>query len=282
MAYPAAKLGPASLSTVNSIHHINNVLAIILQSENQVAMSKLEISLEYSSLRLPGHCPLGVWVIPSPENIHYWCGTLFVHRGYYAGGIYKFTIEFSQNYPFDHETPKVNFQTDCFHPLIDQSNHGAFDLSLKFPKWIPHENFICNLLYYLKSCFKRSGLESIIACGNDSTAYNKPAFRLYRDQTDVFAKLAAQSSTLSSSSSTLYEQHSSIEQSTPPASNPASSTLQTKSNGADQPNLNPNDKLEGSNSTIGPNSNQPKHLIQFTPLDDEQFKQLRQKIFVEF
>lgn len=225
-------------------------------------MSKLEISLEYASLRLPGHCPLGVWVIPSPDDIHHWCGTLFVHRGYYAGGIYKFTIDFSSNYPFDGQTPQVRFQTDCFHPLIDQANQGLFNLAIKFPTWKPHETFICNLLYYLKSCFKRTGLESIIASGDESIAFNKHAFRLYRDQTDVFATLAAQSSTLSSSPTSLYDQPSSSMQ----------KTLSTSS----QTDL----QALGAKDNGDPNKLQ--HLIQFDPLDDDQFKKLRQKIFLEF
>ncbi|POW08842.1 hypothetical protein PSHT_09407 [Puccinia striiformis] len=242
-------------------------------------MSKLEISLEYASLRLPGHCPLGVWVIPSPDDIHRtssrssisppplmvgqlwtdsivlftspqpgshsiksqtttrkdWCGTLFIHRGYYAGGIYKFTINFSRNYPFDQQTPK--------------------SISRRI-------NFICNLLYYLKSCFKRPGLESIIASGDDSIAYNKHAFRLYRDQTDVFATLAAQSSTLSSSPTSLYDQ-------------PSSSSQNEDSN----KRIGQKD-ANGDSRSSSPSKS--KHLIKFNPLNDDQFKQLRQKIFLEF
>lgn len=238
-------------------------------------MSKLEISLEYASLRLPGHCPSGVWVIPCPDDLHHWCGTLFIHKGYYAGGIFKFTIEFSDNYPFDNETPKINFQTDCFHPLIDQANNGSFNLSLKFPKWIPHENFVSKLLYYLKSCFKRPGLESIVASGDDSVAFNKHAFRLYRDQTDVFATLVAQSSTLSSSATSLYERPSTPRQEAFPTS---TSTSQNQTAGGAQKK---HDLIDDPHplSTI---LNKRKHLIQFHPLDDNQFKQLKQKIFLQF
>ncbi|KAI9619091.1 hypothetical protein KEM48_006370 [Puccinia striiformis f. sp. tritici PST-130] len=153
-------------------------------------------------------------------------------------------------------------KTDCFHPLIDQSNQGSFNLSLKFPNWLPHENFICNLLYYLKSCFKRPGLESIIASGDDSIAYNKHAFRLYRDQTDVFATLAAQSSTLSSSPTSLYDQ-------------PSSSSQNEDSN----KRIGQKD-ANGDSRSSSPSKS--KHLIKFNPLNDDQFKQLRQKIFLEF
>ncbi|POW13650.1 hypothetical protein PSTT_03588 [Puccinia striiformis] len=179
---------------------------------------KLEISLEYASLRLPGHCPLGVWVIPSPDDIHRSSSCSSIFPLLMVGQLWTDSIVlFTSPQPGSHSIKykrrrEKTGATDCFHPLIDQSNQGSFNLSLKFPTWLPHENFICNLLYYLKSCFKRPGLESIIASGDDSIAYNKHAFRLYRDQTDVFATLAAQSSTLSSSPTSLYDQPSSSSQ----------------------------------------------------------------------
>ncbi|KAI9610541.1 hypothetical protein H4Q26_006684 [Puccinia striiformis f. sp. tritici PST-130] len=220
-------------------------------------MSKLEISLEYASLRLPGHCPLGVWVIPSPDDIHHWCGTLFIHRGYYAGGIYKFTITSHETIHLINKRPN-QFQTDCFHPLIDQSNQGSFNLSLKFPNWLPHENFICNLLYYLKSCFKRPGLESIIASGDDSIAYNKHAFRSDRRVCNTRRPII----TLSSSPTSLYDQ-------------PSSSSQNEDSN----KRIGQKD-ANGDSRSSSPSKS--KHLIKFNPLNDDQFKQLRQKIFLEF
>ncbi|MBW0509071.1 hypothetical protein O181_048786 [Austropuccinia psidii MF-1] len=230
-----------------------------------MTQSKSEILLEFNSLRLPGHCPLGMWLIPSSNDIHKWSGTLFLHRGYYSNGIFKFLVKFSKGYPYDRKVPKILFLTECFHPLIEQSvkkdqNNKTinqqnpdnidedeegfrFDSSQRFKSWEPHQDFIVHLLHYLKSCFKRSGLESIISNYNEAIAFNKHAFRLYRDQTHVFATLAAQSANLSSSPSTLYQPSQQQEES---ASNQSSSC---------------------------------KNLIQFSPLTDQQWTKLRSRIF---
>ncbi|KAG0145533.1 hypothetical protein CROQUDRAFT_93652 [Cronartium quercuum f. sp. fusiforme G11] len=160
-------------------------------------MSNLEITLEFASLRSPGHCPIGVWVIPSPTNVYLWEGVLFIHRGYYAGAIYRFIIDIPITYP--NESPKIRFKTDCFHPLVDP-NTGRFDIRSRFSNWRPHIDFIFHLLHFLKGSFKRAGLERL---KNEDEVQNKEAFRLYRDQTQVFANLASQSAILSASSPSL-------------------------------------------------------------------------------
>ena len=38
-------------------------------------------SLEYASLRHTGHCPLGMYVAPSPDNLMVWDAVFFVHQG---------------------------------------------------------------------------------------------------------------------------------------------------------------------------------------------------------
>jgi hypothetical protein len=44
-------------------------------------VTRTAISLEYASLRHSGHCPLGLYVVPSVENLLVWDGVLFVHQG---------------------------------------------------------------------------------------------------------------------------------------------------------------------------------------------------------
>ena len=39
------------------------------------------ISQEYASLRYPGHCPLGMYLIPDKNNMFVWDGVFFVHQG---------------------------------------------------------------------------------------------------------------------------------------------------------------------------------------------------------
>lgn len=51
--------------------------------------------------------------------------------GYYAGAILRFRVTFASDYPDN--IPAVQFVTDIFHPLIDQS--GVFNLSAHFRPW---------------------------------------------------------------------------------------------------------------------------------------------------
>jgi hypothetical protein len=39
------------------------------------------VSLEYAALRHRGHCPLGMYVTPSIEDLLVWDAVFFVHRG---------------------------------------------------------------------------------------------------------------------------------------------------------------------------------------------------------
>jgi hypothetical protein len=41
------------------------------------------VSLDYTALLHGGHCPLGIYVIPSSGNLLVWDAVLFVHQGQY-------------------------------------------------------------------------------------------------------------------------------------------------------------------------------------------------------
>jgi hypothetical protein len=50
---------------------------------NVAASTRVNVGLEYASLRYHRHCPLGMYVVPSVESILVWDGVLFVHQGGY-------------------------------------------------------------------------------------------------------------------------------------------------------------------------------------------------------
>ena len=43
--------------------------------------TRTAVSLEYASLRHAQHCPLGMYVVPSAENLLVWDAALFIHQG---------------------------------------------------------------------------------------------------------------------------------------------------------------------------------------------------------
>jgi hypothetical protein len=112
-------------------------------------LSRTSASLEYASLRHTGHCPLGMYIIPSATNLLVWDAVFFVHQGelkptfsiltkfvrfasgYSTDSILKFRLTFPGNYP--ESPPNVTFLTDVFHPLI--SSTGVFNLSPRFRPW---------------------------------------------------------------------------------------------------------------------------------------------------
>jgi len=48
---------------------------------NPTLLTYTTISQEYASLRYPGHCPLGMYLIPDKDNMFVWDGVFFVHQG---------------------------------------------------------------------------------------------------------------------------------------------------------------------------------------------------------
>jgi ubiquitin-protein ligase len=61
------------------------------------------------------------------------CSAIFMLYiiGHYAGGVFKFNVIFSEQYP--QEPPTVNFITPIFHPLIRAD--GLLNVEAGFPKW---------------------------------------------------------------------------------------------------------------------------------------------------
>ncbi|KAK4702888.1 hypothetical protein P7C70_g3332, partial [Phenoliferia sp. Uapishka_3] len=159
--------------------------------------ARQEVMLEMSALGNPSHCPLGMYVIPSPDDVFKWSGILFVHKGYYASGAFSFTVTIPTSYPSS--PPVVHFQPSTFHPLIDPTD-GRFALTSRFPNWRPRVDFLFHVLHFLKASFKRASLDEL----REASCLNKEAYRLYRDQTPLFTKLAAQSAKLSITDASLF------------------------------------------------------------------------------
>ncbi|KAI0650297.1 UBC-like protein [Trametes meyenii] len=171
------------------------------------ALTRTAVSLEYASLRHTGHCPLGMYVTPSPDNLMVWDAVFFtglVHTscppGYYTDSILKFRLTFPPDYP--DRPPVVQFLTDIFHPLISQQD-GTFNLAPRFRPWRPKEHHVFDVLHWVKAAFKKHALDEI----KEGDCFNKEAYRIlrYHDTTSSFAALATQSSMLSQSASALFD-----------------------------------------------------------------------------
>ncbi|KAI8378037.1 ubiquitin-conjugating enzyme/RWD-like protein [Radiomyces spectabilis] len=135
--------------------------------------------------------------MPSSDNLSVWYGVLFVHKGYYKSGVFKFRMVVPEVYPA--LPPTVTFLTDIFHPLVDVS--GNLSLVQRFPTWRPYQDYLLHVLHYVKNMFKRPVLDSLL----DKHCHNKEAYRLYRNDPVIFSKLAQQCAQLSITESFLFD-----------------------------------------------------------------------------
>lgn len=129
------------------------------------------------------------------------CLSTTFFSGYYAGGVFRFTLVFPPNYPGS--APQVYFPPTLLHPLVDvssrfpllfnqthrkwalipecfyalsfvQPNSGRLLLASRFPSgWRPREHFVSHLLFFIKNCFKRAVLDSL----RESLVVNAEVFR---------------------------------------------------------------------------------------------------------
>lgn len=100
-----------------------------------------------------------------------WTGVLFIHRGYYAGAVLRFTLSIPHNYP--NAPPVVTVQSPIQHPLVDQRT-SRVKLDGRFPRWRPRTDFIYHVLHYIKAMFKRSALDSL----TESSCANMDVYRM--------------------------------------------------------------------------------------------------------
>ncbi|KAG8771482.1 hypothetical protein FRC12_003590 [Ceratobasidium sp. 428] len=160
-------------------------------------LTHAKLAVEYASLQNRSHCPQGIYVVPSERSMRLWDGILFVHQGYYASAIFRFKMTFPSDYPA--RAPVVQFTTDAFHPLVSTKD-GTFSLTPRIPNWSSYDHNVFHVLHWIKASFKKQALDELI----EPACLNKEAFRMYQDSTASFASLAAQSASLSQSSSALY------------------------------------------------------------------------------
>lgn len=117
----------------------------------QRTLKDYQIMLEFRHLKQ--HSPAGIYLLPSFENLRKWSGILFIRKGLYKGGIFRFHLELPRSYPADGACPRVHFQTPVYHPHVDKHT-GKVDVLSHFQgQWIAGEHYIVVVLSVLKSMF---------------------------------------------------------------------------------------------------------------------------------
>lgn len=74
-------LVPSTLGTARSTMTVTAAGSGDAVNGDPTLITYTTISQEYASLRYPGHCPLGMYLIPDKNSTFVWDGVFFVHQG---------------------------------------------------------------------------------------------------------------------------------------------------------------------------------------------------------
>lgn len=69
----------------------------------------------------------GISAFPEEDNLFNWKGTISGSKDtVFEGTEYKLSLSFPNDYPF--KSPKVKFETSCFHPNVDVFGNICLDI----------------------------------------------------------------------------------------------------------------------------------------------------------
>ncbi|XP_045472082.1 protein crossbronx homolog [Harmonia axyridis] len=120
----------------------------------------------------------GVYVIPSRDNFLVWFGIIFIRKGPYEEGVFRFDLILDQEFPDTPKLPVVRFQSKMFHPAVNIATN-ELNLSTAFTKWVKTDNHIWQVLKYVQWIFHNVE-------GSLPHAVNEEAATLFKDNKEEF------------------------------------------------------------------------------------------------
>lgn len=151
---------------------------LILQEEREQALRDYKVTIEYKHLKQ--HAPGGVYLVPSLNDLRHFYGVIFVRRGPFTNGIFKFQLRLPQKYNDVNEWPQIVFDSYVYNPHVDPKT-GELDVKSAYPRWDPHRHYLVTVLTFLKKIFY---LKSF---GDDAKA-NPEAKALLQSDPDLYRK----------------------------------------------------------------------------------------------
>jgi ubiquitin-protein ligase len=121
-----------------------------LQEEREQALRDYKVTIEYKHLK--SHAPGGVYLIPSMDNLRKFYGVIFVRRGPFTNGIFKFSLKLPPKYNDRDMWPQIVFSSHVFNPYINEKT-GELDIKSAYPTWDPSRHYLVTVLTYLKKIF---------------------------------------------------------------------------------------------------------------------------------
>ena len=162
-----------------------------MQAEREQALRDYKVTIEFKHLK--SHAPGGVYVIPSLEDLRTFYGVIFVRRGPFTNGIFKFQLKLPKLYNDLNEHPEIFFLTKVYNPHVDPAT-GQLDIKTTYPRWDPSRHYLVTVLTFLKKIFyaktfedAKANLEAKELAVSDPAKYRQNVDECVRDsQKDVF------------------------------------------------------------------------------------------------
>jgi ubiquitin-protein ligase len=164
------------------------------QAEREQALRDYKVTIEFKHLK--SHAPGGVYLIPSLGELRTFYGVIFVRRGPFTNGIFKFRLQLPLLYNELNQHPQIFFTTAVYNPHVDPAT-GELDIKNTYPRWDPARHYLVTVLTFLKKIFyaKSFGDASANVQARDLANQDPAAFRTKVDacvrdsQKDVFQNL---------------------------------------------------------------------------------------------
>lgn len=144
----------------------------------------VRLAIEYKQLM--NLAPPGVYVIPELENIHVLHGVIFIRRGYYRNGVFRFRIDLPPNYNDKNTYPLVTFTPPIYNPLVDAST-GILSIKsdIQFAEeWDPQRHFLVSVLIFIKQAFFMKSFDGYL------NIPNQEALQMFNNDKEEYLKLA--------------------------------------------------------------------------------------------
>eukprot|EP00542_Grammatophora_oceanica_P009570 CAMPEP_0194033484 /NCGR_PEP_ID=MMETSP0009_2-20130614/6163_1 /TAXON_ID=210454 /ORGANISM="Grammatophora oceanica, Strain CCMP 410" /LENGTH=238 /DNA_ID=CAMNT_0038674185 /DNA_START=172 /DNA_END=888 /DNA_ORIENTATION=- len=163
-----------------------------LQEEREQALRDYKVTIEYKHLRQ--HAPGGVYLIPSLTDLRHFYGVIFVRRGPFTNGIFKFQLKLPPTYNDLNTWPTITFTSNVFNPHVHPKT-GELDVKSAYPRWDPHRHYLVTILTFLKKIFyvktfgpdAKANKEAKKLAEKEPAAYRLKVDECVRDsQKDVF------------------------------------------------------------------------------------------------
>lgn len=158
-------------------------------AEDEAAQQRLRdfrLTIEYKYL--VDHAPGGVFMLPALGDNRTLFGVVFVRRGPYRNGIFRFTVLLPPMYNSHAVSPQVTFTPPVFNPLVDQAS-GVMQLTMSdalLPpsQWNPEKHFLATVVTTVKKIFYIKSYDSFPA----GSLANESARALHTADSPAFQK----------------------------------------------------------------------------------------------